>query len=310
MKFHIPAGVGPKLARHTLVAQKHSPTIFFVAGIAGTIASTALACRATLKLEGVIDQADSDLRTAVQVRQTSPEEYSEADFESDRKVIRVRTIAGIVKLYAPSAAVGALAIAALSHSHNTLTRRNAALGAAYAAIDTAYREYRQRVVDQYGEEKDRELRFGVEKVSVVDETTGRRKNVMRVASDARADYARFFDDSNPNWHENQETVALFLWAQQNRLNDYLKAHGFLLLNDAYDALGMPKTSDGAVVGWVIDGSEVSDNYVDFGIFGEADMNIVDFVKGQGDQILVDFNVDGLVYDLIDAKNQEVAKWQS
>jgi hypothetical protein len=67
-------------------------------------------------------------------------------------------------------------------------------------------------------------------------------------------------------------------------------------------LGFERSMAGQVVGWV-DGN--GDGYVDFGIFGakiQGDEALVaerlDFLNGQTDSVILDFNVDGIVYDLI------------
>ena len=59
--------------------------------------------------------------------------------------------------------MGGLSIAALTRSHNILTKRNAALTAAYGALEKGFSEYRARVVEKYGEEEDRDFRYGTGK---------------------------------------------------------------------------------------------------------------------------------------------------
>lgn len=100
-------------------------------------------------------------------------------------------------------------------------------------------------------------------------------------------YAREFDDKNPNWHNHPEYNLLFLRAQQNYANDLLRSRGHIFLNEIYDMLGFDRTSAGAVVGWVIDGS----GYVDFGTF--------DAQTTPTETITLDFNVDGVMYDKIE-----------
>ena len=88
---------------------------------------------------------------------------------------------------------------------------------------------------------------------------------------------------------------MYLKAQQNSFNDLLRARGHVFLNEVYDGLGLERSQAGAVVGWVLgDG----DNYVDFGIFDGDKPRARDFVNGLEASILLDFNVDGVIYDLI------------
>ena len=63
---------------------------------------------------------------------------------------------------------------------------------------------------------------------------------------------------------------------------------------------MPRTQPGTVVGWVknTDERDGSDGYIDFGLYDLDDPNKRAFVNGYNDAILLDFNVDGFIADLI------------
>jgi hypothetical protein len=135
----IPQGFTRTLGRNMLLAKKNAPTGFFVLGVAGAVVSTVLACRATLKLEDHLDDFKSDLDTV-------PQLYGATESRNKQlaKVYTVHTVR-IAKLYAPSALVGVAAIGALTGSHVTLQRRNAALTAAYSLLNASYENYRDRV---------------------------------------------------------------------------------------------------------------------------------------------------------------------
>lgn len=303
MKY-IPSAISTKIARQVLLAQKNSPSIMFGAGVVGVVGSTVLACKATLKLESVLSEAQNNLSVA---KQLDHPDYSEDDRSRDIALIYVQSAVAVGKLYGPSIVLGAASIAALTHSHNVLTRRNAALTAAYTALDKGFAQYRQRVVDAYGEEKDREFRYGSEKVTITDPETKRKKSVDRVVPGAPSIYARFFDEYSPNWSKEPEYNALFLKCQQNYANDLLHARGHVFLNEVYDMLGIDRSQAGAVVGWVL--SDNGDNYIDFGIF-DGRGGTIDFVNGRERSILLDFNVDGLIWDLIDDNSRGGVAWQS
>lgn len=303
MKLGIPQAVSQKIARQALVAEMNSPQILFGAGIAGMIGSTVLACRATLKIEEVLDKADRDMNVAMRLDHP---DYKEKDYRRDRRIITVRTGAEIVKLYSPAVVLGGVSVAALAQSQSILNKRNAALTAAYAALDKGFKDYRQRVVEKYGEEEDRNFRYASREVEIVDEA-GKKRTVTRIDPDQTPSiYARFFDPFSPSWCKNPEYNLIFLKAQQNYSNDLLKARGHVFLNEVYDMLGIPRSKAGSVVGWVIMG-EGSDNYIDFGIFEDNDA-VRDFVNGREGSILLDFNVDGVIYDKIDTPT-EALSWQ-
>lgn len=294
------------VSRKLLIGQKHSPTFLLAGGVVGMVGSTVLACRATLKLEDVLKETKNDLVLAHAVKEEYPEKYTEQDRQKDTAVVYVRSTAKIAKLYAPSVALGVVSIAALTKSHNILNERNAALTAAYVAIDKGFREYRQRVIERYGEDVDRSFRYDTELV-VSGEGKDKPKTSERAGPNAATIYARFFDEYSRNWSKEPEYNALFLHCQQNYVNDLLKARGHIFLNEVYDILGIPHSQAGAVVGWLRDGD--GDGYVDFGIFvaGAGD-RIRDFVNGREGSILMDFNVDGIIYDKIE-KYKEAPSWQ-
>jgi hypothetical protein len=183
----------------------------------------------------------------------------------------------------------------LTKSHNLLNERNAALTAAYAAVDKAFNQYRTRVVEKYGEEEDQELRYSAQDVEVVNEKTGKKTTRRRVGDDEPSMYARFFDELSTSWSKEPEYNLVFLKCQQSYANDMLKTRGHVFLNEVYDALGIERTKAGQVVGWVI--SKDGDNFIDFGIYTNQD-RVRDFVNGREGAILLDFNVDGVIYDKI------------
>lgn len=296
------------VARKALVVQKNSPQVLFAGGVVGMISGTVLACRATLKLQEVLDDVQRDKLIAQSVHDLHEDQYSEKDRQKDTAIIYMRSVVKIGQLYGPSVIIGVASIAALTKSHNILNERNAALTAAYAALDKGFREYRQRVVDKYGEEEDRELRYDTLYEVEQNEKTGKKKTTKRVGPDAASIYARFFDEYSINWSKEPEYNALFLRCQQNYLNDLLNARGHVFLNEVYDTLDIAHSQAGAVVGWIND-SEEGDRYIDFGIFvDDASEKVRDFVNGREGSILLDFNVDGVIFDKIDTP-REAPSWQ-
>lgn len=290
----IPNWVTTKIGRQLLVGQKHSPTVLFGAGVVGVITTTVLACRATLKLEEVLEETKANLETS---RTLSHKDYSEKDRQKDTAYIYIRGVVAVTKLYGPALIVGALSVASLAGSHNILTKRNAALTAAYAALDKGFAEYRRRVVSEFGEEKDRELRHGVAVYDGKNDNTGKTdKSIMRAGPAGASIYARFFDEYSRSWSPTPEYNLLFLKCQQNYANDLLHSRGHVFLNEIYDMLGIERSKAGAVVGWVI--STEYDNYIDLGLFDGDNPRARDFVNGREGSILLDFNVDGVIYDKI------------
>lgn len=290
----VPAVISKTIARNSLLIQKASPQLLFTAGVVGMVGSTVLACRATLKLSTVLEEAKENLDMA---NTLDAPDYSQKDRQKDTALIYLQTGVKAVRLYAPAIIVGGASIYALKSSHSILTKRNLALTAAYSALEQGFGDYRARVVEKYGEEQDRDFRYGTEQVEIVDEQ-GKKKIVTRVSQEMPSVYARFFDSNSPSWNREPEYNFTFLLCQQNWANDRLKAHGHIFLNEVYDALGIPRSKAGSVVGWVMGEHGETDNFVNFGVFDDREV-ARDFVNGFEGAILLDFNVDGVIYDKLE-----------
>lgn len=299
MRNFIPASITSKVALAGLKLSKHSPHILFGAGIVGVAASGVLAARATLKLEFVLDdheEMSTKIADAFQVDQN----YGVKERRHDLALLYTRTTVEITKLYGPALVVGGLAVAALTGSHRILTKRNAALTAAYAAVDKGFREYRGRVVEEHGAEKDREYAKGV-KTEQVTETSEDGKSVTvsekKIVTGA-SPYGVLFNAGNPNWNERPELNFMFLRGAQNYMNDKLHAQGYLFLSDVLDYLGFQQTKASRVVGWHKNAKN-GDNYVDFGVFEDAsDLRVWEYLTGRESELYLDFNVAGVVHDLL------------
>ena len=304
MKF-VPEAVSQTVGRQVLKLNANSPKLLFVGGVVGMVGSTVLACRATLKLEEVLEETQSNLHAARSTRELHEDKYSDKDLQKDTALIVFRGALGVAKLYGPAVILGSVSIAALTKSHNLLQERNAALAAAYTAIDKAFEQYRSRVREKYGEDEDMAFRYGTEEIEVVN-AKGRIETKVVAKQGEPSMYARFFDQFSKNWSKEPEYNLVFLRCQQNWANDLLKSRGHVFLNEVYDMLGIERSKAGSVVGWII--SHDGDNYIDFGIYDD-DPRKQDFVNGREGSILLDFNVDGVIYDKIEDHGERLS-WQT
>jgi len=285
----IPTPVARTLALAAIKTKKNSPTILLVAGVVGAVSSTVMACRATLKLNEIIDDASA---TVNKINAMEDAAYSATDRVHDLRVVRLRTALTIAKIYSPAVGLGVASIGCLVSGHRIMSTRNASIMAAYAALDKGFEEYRARVLQELGPEREKELRYGTE----VEKIVGADGKVNHQLKASTSPYARFFDETSSNWQPTPAYNQMFIKCQQDFANDMLNARGHLFLNEVYDALGLPRSREGAVVGWVKRGS--GDGYVDFGVF-EGDLyKATRFINGDDDAVLLDFNVDGVIYDKI------------
>lgn len=294
--------------RTGLKLKKHSPEILLVAGAVGAVTSTVMACKATLKVNEVLEDTKQKIDTIHQVSSdpAMAEKYTEEDSKKDLAIVYTQTAVKFIKLYGPSVALGVVSLGCMIGSNRILNKRNAALAAAYAAVDKSFKDYRGRVVERFGKQLDKELRYNIKAQEIEEITTDENgkevvtKSTVEVADpNSYSPYAIVFDDGNEGWDPDPERSKFFLIQQQNWANERLKSRGHLFLNEVYDMLGARRTKAGAQVGWVYDETNCfGDNYVDFGIFDTARSKARDFVNGYEKVIVLDFNVDGYILDLI------------
>lgn len=294
--------------------QKKSPEILVGLGIVGMVTSAVMACKATLKVNEIVEKTQDDLDRIHKSEETgmtpAGESYSKDDCKKDLTLTYVQTGVAFAKLYGPAVMLGAVSVTSILASHRILKKRNVALAAAYTAIDHSFKDYRKRVLDRFGEQVEKELRYNI-KAQEIEETVvdakGKEKTVKKTADvvdegwdpNKYSPYAKIFDELHPDWMKDAERNMFYLKARQSQANDMLKARGHLFLNEVYDLLGFERTKAGAVVGWVYDPDEpIGDNFVDFGIFEIQRPKARDFVNGYEPAIVLDFNVVGDITNLI------------
>lgn len=300
-KTEILKSVNGVTSKAVMKLKKHSPEILVVAGIAGTVVSAVLACKATTKVAEILDETKGTLDTIHEGMETGAingQEYTSEDGKKDTVVVYAQTGMKLAKLYGPAIILGTLSITSILASNNILRKRNVALGAAYAAIDKSFKEYRGRVIERFGEQVDTELKYGIKAKKFeeieVDPETGKEKKVKKTVMVAdpnlQSDYAVYFDSKSRNYETNPDYNRMFLKAQQAFANDKLQTRGHLFLNEVLDDLDLPRTPAGQIVGWTKDGP---DGYVNFRIV-EVERETED---GRHEPaLLLDFNVEGNIWE--------------
>lgn len=300
-KTEIMKSVNGVTSKTVMKLKKHSPEILVVAGIVGTVVSAVLACKATTKVAEILDETKGTLDTIHDGMETGAingQEYTTEDGKKDTVVVYAQTGMKLAKLYGPAIILGTLSITSILASNNILRKRNVALGAAYAAIDKSFKEYRGRVIERFGEQVDTELKYGIKAKKFeeieVDPETGKEKKVKKTVMVAdpnlQSDYAVYFDSKSRNYETNPDYNRMFLKAQQAFANDKLQTRGHLFLNEVLDDLDLPRTPAGQIVGWTKDGP---DGYVNFRIV-EVERETED---GRHEPaLLLDFNVEGNIWE--------------
>ena len=297
----------PKAAK--LFVKKNNAEILLITGSATVITAGVMACKATLKAPQVLEDSKKLVDMCHEAREVADEEeYSKSDYAKDLTGCYVRLVWDLTKLYGPSVTLAILGFMGIFASNHIMRKRCTELAAAYATLDQMFKKYRQNVIERYGEDVDKELRFGVKKVKVeeeiVDENgkTKKIKTTKDVVDESQiSDYARFFDETSYAYEHDEygnplrEYNLRFLKMQERAANERLHREGYLFLNDVYKMLGFEPTAAGNQVGWICNEEAPieGDGFVSFGIFNTNRANRR-FVNGYEDVILLDFNVDGVI----------------
>lgn len=313
MKNELVAKASRSLHKVGFKFKKHSPEILVVAGVVGIVTSTVMACKATTKVNDIVEESKETIdkiHDAVENhRHTSDgEEYTQEVANKDLAIVYTQTGWKFVKLYGPAVALGVASIACMVGSNQILRKRNVALATSLAAVSTSFKEYRGRLIERFGDigkDLDRELRFGIKAKEVEERVVDENGNETTVTKTvevadpnlAHSLYSVVFCEGNTGWTRNAELNKVFLIQQQNYANDKLKMNGVLTLNEVYDMLGIDRTAYGQIAGWVwTEDSTAGDNFVDFGIFDVNNEKACEFVNGREKSIILDFNCIGNVLD--------------
>lgn len=296
--------------RTGLQLRKHSPEILIGVGIIGVSASLIAMYKAVPKSLAVKEEyqdnmeilADSFEKGVTQDGQS----YSSDNYQNDKTIVTLQTGVNFIKVFAPPVLIGSAAVACFLGAYGIVQKRNVALVAAYTAIEGAFGDYRRRVTEELGEEADMRFKTGIRKetVEIVGEDGKKHKEELMVLEKGwkpYSQYARVFDESCPQWERSSEYNMTYLIQSQCTMNNLLHARGHVFLNEVYDQLGFERTQAGALVGWLHDRHDTEhegDGFIDFGIHEVSRPQARDFVNGYEYSIVLDFNVDGTIYDKI------------
>ena len=289
--------LGRYISRMGMKVRKYSPEILTTVGVVGVVTSTVMACRATLKVEDILDTLDArkeDLRKVNEHAEKNPE--FEQAHRATNAAIHIKAGLDLAKLYGPSITVGLASIACLLGAHGIMRKRNAALAVAYNSVEKTFAEYRRRVEEKIGKDEERDLRYGVDETTVENED-GEKETKYTFNTKGLSQYARVFDETNHQWKKDPYQNKMFLMSQQNFANDMLRARGHVFLNEVYDLLGFDRTPEGAATGWIYKDGQ-GDDFIDFGIYDLSRDSAREFIEGHEAAVWLDFNVQGSIWDRI------------
>lgn len=295
--------------RAVLKVKKYSPEILTVTAIASTVGAVATAIHSTMTMEekGVLDTFHENKEKLAEVREMLDDtdfmeekkvDYTEEDYIHDTTINYVQGAWEIVKHYTPTIICTGIAIGSIAGLYKVTKVRYLAAVAAYTSTKAAFEKYREQIkqelrnVDLEEDAVERDIR-----TEAAEKITEDHVVPCRIGMENHSMYARWFDENCTTWRRDGAQNLLFLKMVQNMANDKLRLRGHIFLNEVYEMIGLPHTREGALVGWVW-GSGVGDDYVDFHLFDRANGSARDFINGWEKSVLLDFNVDGVIYDLI------------
>lgn len=295
------ANLKPIAGRGLLLVQKHSPEILTAVGVASVVTAGVIASRATLKLPAMVDNKNhmieaAKAKNAAKILE-NPESVTEKEYNKDIAEVYVRSGLDVTKLYAPAVTLGIGGVICILGAHGIMRRRNVAIMAAYKVVQESFDEYRKRVAEQIGEDGERDIRLNRFEETVVNEETGEEEKTNLVHT-GHSPYAKFFDEFSSQWQKDSNYNLMFLTQAQTQLNMDLHRRGHVFLSEVYDALDIPRTPESTQVGWLANDLMGGDQEIDFGLYNIYDEKKRLFVNGHERAVLLDFNVDGVIWDKI------------
>jgi len=307
-----------------LWAKNHTPEIMMAGGTVAFVATVVTASRATIKAQDILEDhrdAMRDIKTAHAI--SDNETYSEEDIKKDTIAVYTRTGWEMIKQYALPLGCAATTLVLYFGAFGKVKKKLLTVSAAYTALNESFTLYRQRVIDDKGQEADIYYLTGKKPASITekDPETGEKtkKTVIKdlegnevLASPYMFKFSKYKENGDLNncWNRSDTLNRAYILGQVDYLNDclYLRSvknrdgdvikRGSVFLNELRDLLGEDPSTAGSVVGWRFSNGEPGCN-------GFIDANLVEGKEVDprtGEEITcyyINPNVDGLIYDLVE-----------
>ena len=282
---------------------RNSAEILLIGGAIGVVTGTVMACKATLKADSVMDEYKTKKEKIGTCLENPEIDYDEITAKEDLKNLTIQTAVKMIKCYAPAVILESFSIGTIFASNHIMQQRNAALAASCAAVEAAYKKYREKVVEKYGKEVDDEFYYGTKtenkKITTTDPETGEKTKTTESKTYLQEEYgcspyAVLFDSSAIEFYQDDATNMFMLKNREKEATVRLRANGMLTLNDVYEMIGVKPTDIGLTHGWIFEKDNPDgDNEVKFDM---RHVYVKDLYSDREERaILIDFNCDGFVY---------------
>lgn len=297
-----------------LFLKAHAPELMIGGGVTGFVLTVISACKSTCKANEIID-ATEECKRENQVALANGDITDQEAAEND-KMIRRNAKIELVKAYTPTVTMGVVSIVLVLGGYKLINGRLVKTAAAYKILEDGFGRYRENVRDVYGEEADREMLHRVRPERLAAAQEEREKN-REIESDKKRGikskekkgtayqeiYSAVFDQYSDRWRRSwmPEQVWEYLKQKEREANDMLRIRKHIFLNEVYDLLGLERTEEGALVGWILTKNN-PESKVDFGMDLIPESRKREFLTAQCNEdiwLRLHFNPDGLIYNMID-----------
>ena len=298
-----------------LFLKAHAPEIMVGGGVAGFVLTVVGACKATDKAHDILEAKEEAL---------NDNDYaffqenciSEKDHEDNIRQINRNTRWALIKAYTPTATGLAVSVILVLGGYKMINGRLVKTAAAYKILEDGFGRYRENVRYEFGEETDWRMLNSIrpERLEAAEKereanreieadkkhgkkSAGKRKDAYQEV------YSKFFDEYSDRWRRSWTPYEVWQYLEQKEreANDMLRIRKHIFLNEVYDLLGLDRTPEGAVVGWILTKNNPNSN-VDFGLKSmpeDARRKFLSAERNEDIKIWLHFNPDGLIYNMID-----------
>ena len=202
---------------------KHSPEILVGVGIAGMFSTVVMSVKATPKVYSMIEK-EKEVRR----------------LEEKPELTKVDILKMAWKPYLPAAIMFGCSTACIIGANSVNAKRNAVLSTACHISERALAEYRDKVVEVIGEEKEKEIRDKVSKDRMEKDPISNNTVIL-----AKGDTLCYDTITGRYFKSDVDRIK----KAENELNHILITGDYCSLNEFYDMIDVPATEMGTAVGW-------------------------------------------------------------
>lgn len=226
---------GVDLAKRILQSvDNKSPIILSGLAIAGVLSTTIMAIKAT---PDAINKIDWERRRRLLATENDEFEYV------DPRAEKLTIIRLTWQSYIPTASMGLITIACIVGSQSINSKRQAALIGGFTLVEGAFREYREKVIDQLGNKTDQKVRDSIAQDRVTNNPAS--SQVIITGMDQQLCY-----DPNTDryFKSDMETIRRAV----NDINHQCLHNMYASQNDFFRLIGLGTTTMGEEFGWTTD----------------------------------------------------------